>query len=340
MTNLPPSGAAELAIQGAQRLETQQDDCEQRLALAEWVTDNLGSEAELNKARKIARAEPGNGFAYFNRAVRLVAGTMELSSSGANEYVILVAMPVFISGQAREGGTGVFEWGSRQGVERYFENLFGLSMLSLRLACFPVDVISMSKLSAVQQQKLMLDLQAYGDSKLLRQAPLPQEGAEVGRVWPGILRVRVDRYETDFPKFMASRNSPKAARFREYAHKEFSRDLVPACETASVTTYPLLQFADALAAYRQISLVRKTRAVLKEKPQISQALHRYRSGVLTLWFLGPDDTLEGLAETDFSEDAAANALGALNYLAKPPLSLKLKHVTDMPRLPSLEGLAY
>jgi hypothetical protein len=332
MGKMHASAAAELAVQGAERLAAGLDDCEPRVELGDWISENMQNNAALRSARLIAREAGTPPLAYFMRAMRLTAGTIEVSTDGVREYVVLVAMPVFLSGDPRPNGARVTDWGARQLVERYLESSLHLRMLSVRLASFPVEAVPLAQLTAVQQKKLLNDLHRYGDSRLLSPAPLTFDGEESGLIWPGIIKFRVDAYVEEFSRFREGISSPGIARFRTFAEKELSSCLAPMALNARVTVYPPVQLADSFSSYRLLKLSRMARRVMQEKPRVRTVLYRFKSARLTLWFLGEEGIFEDVLEMDFSEDNPGPVYDALRYLQKSS-GVHLEEVSEMPTLP-------
>lgn len=333
MEKMPASAAAELAVQGAERLDAGLDDCESRIELADWITENFQDEPLLRIAGLAARDGGAEALAYFKRAIRLVAGTIEVSTAGVREYIVLIAMPMFYSGDPRPDGARQTDWASRQLVERYLESALGLRMLSIRFSAFPVEVMPLSKLTAVQQQKFLMDLHHYGDSRLIPPPPLVFDGGEGGLIWPGIIKFRVDSYVKDFTLFREGISSPKINRFRSFAAREFTRCLAPLAANPKITVYPPIQLADSFSAYRLLKLSRIARKILHEKPDVRTILYRLKGGHLTLWFLGEDSYFEDVAEVDFTEDNPGPVHEALLSLQRKS-GVRLEEVGDMPPLPS------
>jgi hypothetical protein len=332
MRKMPASAAAELAVQGSERLAAGLDDCEARIELADWLGEHLQQEDVLRAAKLIARDAGVEALAYYNRALRLVAGTVEVTTEGVREYIVLVAMPLFFSGDPRPDGARTTEWGQRQIIERYLESTLGLRMLSVRLAAFPVEAVPLSQLTALQQQKLIMDLHKYGDSRLVAQPALHFDGDENGLIWPGIIRFRVDSYVEEFSRFREGITSPKIARFRTFAARELTRCLNALALNPQVTVYPAVQLADSFSSYRLLKLSRIARRVLQEKPDIRSIIYRFKGGRLTLWFLSDESTFEEVAEVDFSEDKPQPVYDALRYLQKKT-GLHLQEVNELPAIP-------
>jgi hypothetical protein len=340
MDKLPASAAAEYAVQGSERLAAGLDDCEARMELSDWIDQNFTDDDAIRKGKLIARDAGLSPLAYFARAVRLTAGTIEVSTEGVREYVMLVSLPMFYSGKPRADGLRSTDWGSRQIVERYLESALKLRMLSFRLAPFPVDPVALGKLTAAEQRRFLQDLHHYGDSKLLPAPTLTFDGEENGLIWPGIIRFRVDSYTEEFTRFREGVASPNIARFRTFAARELNRCLVPMGFETSVSVYPPLQFADGFTSYRTVKLARVVRSVLRQKPNVKTVLFRSKGALLTLWFSNTDNCFEDAAEFDFTEDEPGAVYGALRYLQKST-GVDLVEVDNLPRIPSeAAGRAY
>lgn len=332
MGKMPPSAAAELAVQATELISNGQSDCEARVELAEWISENLDDEGALRQAKLSSKAAGAGALAYFSTAVRLVSGTLEISTEGVREYVVLFTMPIFISGDPRPDGARHTDWGGRAIVERYMESALGLRMLSVRLSAFPVEPVPLSQLSATQQKRFVMDLHTYGDSRLVAPAPLVFDGEETGLVWAGIVKFRVDSYVEEFTRFREGISSPKIAKFRSFASRELVRCLIPMATNPVVTVYPPIQMAYGFSRYRVIKLHRLARRVLEEKPHVRSLIYRLKSNFLTLWFIGPDGTFEDVAELDFTEDDPFRVYDALRYLQKKT-GITLQEVHEMPVLP-------
>jgi hypothetical protein len=332
MGTIPIGAAAEFAVQGSERLAAGLDDCEPRIELADWISENIHNEETLRKVKLVLRDAGTDAMAYFARAVRLVAGTVEVKTGGVREYVVLVAMPMFFSGDPRPDGARTTDWRSRQLVERYFETTLGLRMLSVRLSTFPVEPVPLSQLSAMQQQEFLMDLHLYGESSLVPPAALTFDGGESGLIWPGIVKFRVDSYVDEFTRFREGISSPKIARFRTFAARELERGLAPLALNQKVTVYPPVQFADSFSSYRLLKLSRIARMILQEKPDIRMILYRFRGGRLTLWFVGEEGNFADITEVDFSEDKPGPVYDALRYLQKKT-GVQLQEVSEMPAVP-------
>lgn len=340
MDKLPASAAAEFAVQGYENLASGLDDCEARIELSDWLDQNFNDEGNVRKAKLIARDAGQGPLAYFARAVRLSAGTIEVTTQGVREYVMLVGMPVFYSGKPRPDGLRSTDWGSRQIVERHLETTLKLRMLSVRLAPFPVDPIALGKLSASEQRRYLQDLHNYGDSKLLAAPMLTFDGDENGLIWPGIIRFRVDSYTKEFTRFREGVSSPNIARFRTFAAHEFNRCLVPMAAETTVSVYPPVQFADGFASYKVMKLTRVARRVLRQKPNVRSILYRFKGSLLTMWFSNAESCFEDAAEFDFTEDDLNTVYNALRYIQKST-GVELVEVDNLPAIPhEAAGRAY
>jgi len=316
MGPMPPSAAAELAVEGSTRLAAGLDDCEARIELGEWVTENLHNDEKLREARKIARALGGDVYPYFMRAVRLAAGTADVCTQGVKEYVQLIAMPFFYSGEPRPDGLRTTDWGGRQLVERYLESAMGLRMLSVRLAPFPVESVALAELTPAQQQRLLKDLLNYGESRVIAPPELTFDGEENGLIWAGIIRYRVDSYVEEFNRFKSGVKSEKIAKFRTFAARELARGLTPLALMPSVTVYPPSQFADGFPSYRLLQLSRVSRKLLERTPKAHALEYRLRAGRLTLRFHRGEMCAPEAAEFDCSDVKPSQVLDALRYLQK------------------------
>lgn len=340
MDKLPPSAAAEYAVEGSERLAHGQDDCEARLELSDWIDQHFTDEQALRKAKLLARDAGQGPLAYFSRAVRLAAGTIEETTSGVREYVMLVGMPMFYSGKHRADGLRTTSWGQRSIVERYLETTLKLPMLSFRLAPYPVDPVVLSKLTAVEQRRFLQDLYAYGDSKLVPPPALSFDGEENGLIWPGVIRFRVAAYTEQFMRFRNGVSSPNIARFRQFAAKELNKCLIPMGAETAVSVYPPLQFAECFTSYRVLKLTRIVRQVLRQKPNVNTILYRFKGALLTLWFQNTESCFEDAAEFNFNEDDLAPAYEALRYVQKSG-RVSLVEVENLPMIPrEAAGRAY
>lgn len=332
MGKMPSSAAAELAVQATERLAVGLDDCEPRVELADWISENLQDEGALRAAKLSAKEAGAAAQAYFTRAVRFVAGTVEVTTDGVREYVVLFTMPIFIAGDPRPDGARSTDWGGRAMVERYLESALGLRMLSVRLSAFPVEPVPLSQLSAPQQQKFLMDLHMYGDSRLVSPPTLTFDGEETGLVWAGIVKFRVDSYVDEFNRFREGIASPKIARFRNFASRELARCLVPMAHNPVVVVYPPVQMANGFSSYRLLKLSRLVRRVVQEKPNVRSVVYRFKGGRLTLWFVGAEGAFEDVAEFDFTEDEPLPVYDALRYFQKKT-GVELQEVHDMPPIP-------
>lgn len=340
MDKLPASAAAEFAVEGSERLAAGLDDCEARIELSDWIDQNFTDEANLRKAKLLARDAGQGALAYYARAVRLAAGTIEVTTEGVREYVMLVGMPMFYSGKPRPDGLRSTDWGQRQIVERYLETALKLQMLSFRLAPFPVDPIALGKLTAAEQRRFLQDLHHYGDSKLLPAPALTFDGDESGLIWPGIIRFRVDAYTEGFTRFREGVASPNIVRFRKFAARELNRCLIPMGFESAVSVYPPVQFADTFSSYNVLKLARIARKVLREKTNVKTILYRFKGPLLTLWFSNTESCFEDAAEFNFAEDDLKQVYSALRYLQKST-GVELIEVENLPTIPNeAAGRAY
>lgn len=340
MDKLPASAAAEFAVEGSQRLAHGLDDCEARLELSDWIEQNFSDDEALRKARALSRDAGLAALAYFARAVRLAAGTLEVTTSGVREYIMLIGMPVFYSGKHRADGLRTTTWGTRQIVERHLESSLKLRMLSFRLASAPVDPIALSKLTAAEQRRFLRDLYQYGDSKLVPTPTLSFDGSENGLIWPGIIRFRVDSYTDEFTRFRDGVGSPNIVRFREFAGRELNKCLIPMGAETKCSAFPPVQFAESFTSYRVLKLARTARKVLQEKPNVKTILYRFKGPLLTLWFQNTDSCFEDAAEFDFLETDLAPVYSALRYLQKST-NTALIEVDNLPAIPrEAAGRAY
>lgn len=325
------SAAVELAVAAAARLAQGLDDSEQRLELSEWVEMNLGKLGLLQRARRLALATDAAAYSYLVRVLRLVGSVQEVRTGDTKEVLCLVGIPLFLRGKPQEKLSRLPDWEVRQRIERRLEEVLKIRMLSVRLNRFPVESVPLGGFSPAHLQKLVLDLNEYGDSRLLDLPRMEMDADGFGLIWPGIVRFRAEAYEEEYAHFRKQIVSPCVKEFRDYASRELSEALQDYIPEVRAVVYPPVPHADALSTYRLLRLLRTVESMATH--ELRSVIYRFKGGLLTLWLLGAEDVFLSVFEMDFSEDNPYAVQQTVNRLQRK-LGIPLTAVSELPPLPA------
>ena len=324
------SAAVEQAVLATESLAAGKDDCEPRLALHEWIDDNLHRDAVFRDARRLALATDLQAYSYLLRAMRSVSTVVEVTTDGVGEVLCLFAIPMFLAGPRIKTKVKLPHWEFRGRIERRLEEVMGLGMASVRLNRFPVEQVPLAEMNPSQIRHFLHDLHTYGDSKLVNLPTINREEPGMGLLWPGMVRFRKETYEEESLNFRTKMSAPGMREFMQFASATVTAAMVEVDLPLRVSMFPPTTFPDAFSTYRILKLTRAVRDRMTEK--VRSIVYRFKAGLLTLWLLNEEEIFQSVIEMDFAEDNPSVVRSALRRL-------ELKHgITcteraDLPQLP-------